>query len=192
MNNPPPPPALPTHWDPVQFVAATVATLAAAVSLANSFRLSRDIGTAAWQPAAAAICATAAIYLTLVACDHWRRGRCSGQPPRAEPWLSILVLVLGWFVLARGPASRLLLTGLAPAIAALSTAAGVSLLAYLRERLVLQRPVPPAAARLSLDAWRCVAAAAVLVGVGFLESRPLPEIKPWETPGAVGPARPEP
>ena len=191
--NPPTLPSAPiAAWNLVHCVAATVATLAAVVALGNAFRLAQDIGTAAWWPGAAGVCVAGAAYLVAASLDHWRRGRWNTAPPRAEPWLSILILVLGWSLLARGPASRLLLAGLGPTIAALSAAASISLLVHVRERLVLARPAPNASGRWPLGAWRCAAAAVLLLGVMVLESLPLPEIKPWESRSAAQPTQPQP
>jgi hypothetical protein len=163
---------------PIDAAAAVVALLAGLVALGNAIVLREDLGTVGWRPGSALFCLIAAAYLLITALDHWRRD--ASPAPRAEPWLSILILVLGWFVLARGPASRLLLAGLGPTVAALSAAGGVSLLVALRERLILARPATDEPKGRSLAAWRCALAAAVLAGFVFLETRPLPLIKPWE------------
>jgi hypothetical protein len=167
-------------WNPVHCVAGAVTAMAGLVAVANAIFVGQDLGTDGWRAGAMALCLVAAAYLIASSLDHWRRGRWPCSPPRAEPWLSILVLVLGWFVLTRGPASRMLLAGLGPTIAALSAAAGISLLVHVRERLVLARPATATAGTWSLGAWRCALAAAVLVGVILLESRPLPKLRPWE------------
>jgi hypothetical protein len=92
----------------------------------------------------------------------------------------MLMLVLAWFVLSRGASSRMLLAGLGPSVAALSAASFVTLLVHLRERLVLAQPAAERAGGWPLAAWRCALAAAVLLGIMLLESRPLPTVKPWE------------
>jgi hypothetical protein len=84
----------------------------------------------------------------------------------------------------------MLLAGLGPTIAALSAAASISLLVYVRERLVLAPPAPNTSGRCPLGAWRCAAAGVLLLGVMYLESRPLPEIKPWESHKAAQPLQP--
>jgi len=192
MNLPTPLPAPVAAWNPAHCAAAAIATLAAIVALGNVFRLAQDIGTEAWWPGAVTICAAGAAFLVATSLDHWQRGRWISAPPRAEPWLSILILVLGWSLLARGSSSRMLLAGLGPMIAALSAAASISLLIHLRERLVLGRPAPTARGRWPLGAWRCAAAAALLLGVVYLESRPLPEIKPWESHNMAQPSQQQP
>lgn len=174
-------------WHPIHCVAGAVSGLAALAAVGNALYLSSDIGAEGWLPGALALCLVAAGYLLTTAVDHMRRGRWTISPPRAEPWLSILILVLGWFVLARGPSSRLLLAGLGPTIAALSAAAAVSLLVHLRERLVLGRLAAISAGAWPLGAWRCALAAAVLLGVMIFESRPLPAVKPWESSESVAP-----
>ncbi len=176
-------------WHPVHCLAAVVAALASVVALGNAIYLGEDMGTDGWQPGAVALCLLAAGYLMVSTLDHALRGRWSASPPRAEPWLSILILVLVWFVLARGSSSRLLLVGLGPTIAAMSAAVCVSLLVYLRERVVLARPALATSSRWPLAAWRCALAAGLLLGVVLLESRPLPTIKPWEKSHA-GPTKP--
>ena len=181
-------PAAPRR-DAVWLVAAVVALLAAIVAVLNVAVRQVDIGLAAWNPPALACIAAATAYLLLTAAAHWARSRGPAITPRAELWLAMLLLVLAWFILARGTASRLLLAGLAPTVSAWTAAAGVSLLAVLREKLILRPPsTAPAMDRWHLNAWRCVAAAGVLLAVLYLESRPLPETKPWEQP----PARQEP
>jgi hypothetical protein len=185
----PPPPSTPsTHLDLVELAAALVAWLGAGTAIGNLFRLSGEAGTSGWQQAAGAVGLCAAGYLLLSGLEHLARGR-QGQPvSHAEPWLSLLVLVLGWFVLAQGPESRLLLAGLAPTIASLAANAGVSVLVWVRARVVLQRPAQRSPRPAVLAPWRCLLAACVLVSVLYLETRPLPEIKPWEDqPAAVTP-----
>jgi hypothetical protein len=168
-------------------MAGALAALAALVALSNALYLSRDIATDGWWPGAIALCLVSAAYLLASAVDHLRRGRRALAPPRAEPWLSILILVLGWFVLARGPSSRMLWVGLGPTIAALSAAGCISLLVHIRERLVLSRPTPAMTGSWPLAAWRCALAAGVLLGVVILESRPLPAVKPWESSQSAAP-----
>jgi len=190
MNLPTPASAPVAAWNPVHCAAAAIAALSAMVAIGNVFRVAQDIGTNAWWPGAVTICAAGAAFLVATSLDHWRRGRWISAPPLAEPWLSILILVLGWSLLARGGSSRMLLAGVGPTIAALSAAAAISLLVHVRERLVLARPAPSTTGGWPLDAWRCVAAAVLLLGAMYLESRPLPEIKPWESHKAAQPSQP--
>ncbi|MCI0360792.1 MAG: hypothetical protein L0211_20125 [Planctomycetaceae bacterium] len=179
MTSSSPPPAA-ANWHTVHCMAGAVAALAGLVAVVNAVYVGQDLGTDGWRAGAMALCLAAAAYLAASSLDHWLRGRWHDLPPRAEPWLSILILVLGWFVLARGPSSRMLLAGLGPTIAALAAAAGISLLVHVRERLVLARPATAIARAWPLAAWRCALAAAVLLGAAMLESRPLPTVKPWE------------
>lgn len=167
-------------WQPIQLVAAVATGLAACVPLAGVTLVRRDIGTDDWWPWAVALCIVSAAYLGACSLDHWARSRHALPITSAEPWLSLLMLVLAWFVLARGASSRMLLVGLGPAVAALTAASCVTLLVHLRERLVLARPTAQRAGGWTLSAWRCALAALVLLGVMFLESRPLPTVKPWE------------
>lgn len=181
-------PAAPRR-DAVWLVAAVVALLAAIVAVVNVAGRQVDIGLAAWNPPALACIAAATAYLVLSAAAHWERASGPAITPRGELWLAMLLLVLAWFILARGAASRLLLAGLAPTVSAWTAAAGVSLLAVLREKLIL-RPATsktPAPDRWHLTAWRCVAAACVLIAILYLETRPLPETKPWQQPAANQP-----
>jgi hypothetical protein len=178
--------------DAVWFVAAVVALLAAIVAVLNVAVRQVDIGLAAWNPPALACIAAATVYLVLTAAAHWGRASGPAITPRGELWLAMLLLVLAWFILARGASSRILMAGLAPTVSAWTAAAGVSLLAVLREKLILRPPAAkkPPRDRWHLNAWRCVAAAGVLCAVLYLESRPLPETKPWEQPAARQEPRP--
>ena len=183
-------PAAPRR-DAVWLVAAVVALLGAIVAVFNVAGRQVDIGLAAWNPAALACITAATTYLLLTAAAHWGRASGPAITPRGELWLAMLLLVLAWFVLARGAASRMLLAGLAPTVSAWTAAAGVSLLAVLREKLILRPPsTAPPMDRWHLNAWRCVAAAGVLLAAVYLESRPVPDTKPWQQPAARQEPRP--
>ena len=174
-------PAAPRR-DAVWLIAAVVALLAAGAAALNGAWREVDIGLATWNAPALACIAAAVAYLLLTAAAHFGRASGPAITPRGELWLAILLLTLAWFILARGASSRLLLAGLAPTVSAWTAAAGVSLLAVLREKLILRPPAgtTPPADRWHLNAWRCVAAAGVLLAVLYLETRPLPETKPWQ------------
>jgi hypothetical protein len=187
--------AAPARRDAVWLIAAVVALLASAAAVINAAWREIDIGLADWNFSAVACIVAATVYLLLTAFAHLGRAHGPSITPRGELWLAVLLLVLAWFILARGAASRLLLAGLAPTVSAWTAAAGVSLLAVLREKLILRPPAAtsPPIDRWHLNAWRCLAAAGVLLAVLYLESRPLPETKPWQQPPANQPtARREP
>src|SRR4029453_14200005 len=103
MNAPATPPASTLLWNPIHGMAAAVASLAPLVALGNVCYLRQDIGTDGWWPGSLVLGLVGIAYLIVSPLDHGPRGRRPASPPRAEPWLSILILVLGWFVLARGP-----------------------------------------------------------------------------------------
>ena len=179
--------------DRIRLGSALVAGLCAVASAANLLALGSDVGAEAFRWPAIGFVVAAFGYLAIACVCEVRGALGTALAHRGTMWLALSLLLLVWLILARGHASRMLLAGLAPTIAALGAGAGVLLLVALRERLILQQPATAGqvADPMALGAWQCALAAIVLLAAIYLETRPLSEVKPWEHGDRTSAWRPE-
>ena len=184
--DPDPTPEVPSHpAELAHFAAAAIAAMALVPLLAATLSLGSEPGTEHWQNWLLGLWLLLGGYLLAVAFTHlneaWRGA--DRMPPAL--WLTLTriavdlaVLTVAAWVLLRGPASRVLLSGLSDVLPGLIAAAAVSAVIslYGRWREPVEAEAPMTRTR---RGWFHILVALLLIG-GLIacELQPLPRITP--------------
>lgn len=180
---------------------AVVALLTIVWSLVQALLAARHDGAGPLWPVAFVIYAGGLIYLASLALAAWGTGlpeRASGTTsPRYASllWVAHLLVISGWWeVVYRGFTARGWLVGLGESLAAWGVTATVALAVECARWILSRRPTVTAAWReagrpRSLPLLLCIAGALLLrLGLAYLETRDLPNLRPQGAAAAVGQA----